>query len=86
MAQWQIGKEIKKSKKFVRFIRVWKIQALHGKQLRTTVGRKIIKNSGIYNTYHGPLSQEWIDGRYWSPHWYVRLTKVMKQWAIHNLT
>ena len=22
------------------------------------------QNNGIYNTYHGLLSQEWIDGRY----------------------
>ena len=27
---------------------------------------KKIKNNGIYNTYQGPLSQEWIEGRYWS--------------------
>ena len=26
-----------------------------------------VKNNGTYNTFHGPLSQEWIDGRYWSP-------------------
>ena len=31
---------------------------------------KIVKNfksNGTYNIFHGPLSQEWIDGRYWSP-------------------
>ena len=28
---------------------------------------KNVKNNGTYNTFHGPLSQEWIDGRYWSP-------------------
>ena len=27
---------------------------------------KNVKNNGTYNTFHGPLSQEWIDGRYWS--------------------
>ena len=25
---------------------------------------KKVKNNGTYNTIHGPLSQEWIDGRY----------------------
>ena len=48
------------------------------KTIKTLVGRKKIKSNGIYNTYHGLLSQEWIDGRYWSPFWYVMLTKVMK--------
>ena len=37
-------------------------------------GDKKIKNNRIYNTYHGPLSQEWIDERYWSPLWYAILT------------
>ena len=27
---------------------------------------KDVKNNGTYNTCHGPLSQKWIDGRYWS--------------------
>ena len=27
---------------------------------------KNVKNNGTYNTFHGPLSQEWIDERYWS--------------------
>ena len=35
------------------------------------------KNSGIYLTYHGPLSQEWIDGIYWFRLRYVMLAKVM---------
>ena len=25
-----------------------------------------VKNNGTYNTFHEPLSQEWIDERYWS--------------------
>ena len=28
---------------------------------------KNVKTNGTYNTFHGPLSQECIDGRYWSP-------------------
>ena len=32
------------------------------KQLKTMAGRKKIKNSRVYNTYHRPLSQESIDG------------------------
>ena len=39
--------------------------------------RKKSKSSGKYNTYHGPLSQKWIDGRYRSLIWYVMLTQVM---------
>ena len=31
----------------------------------------------IYNTYHGPLSQKWIDGRYQSSILYVMLTQVI---------
>ena len=60
-------------------LRVWRIQALHDKQFKTTARRKEknIKNNGIYNTCHGLLSQEWIDGRYLSSLWYVMLTKVM---------
>ena len=27
---------------------------------------KNVKDNGTDNTFHGPLSQEWIDGRYWS--------------------
>ena len=27
---------------------------------------KNVKNNGTYNTFHGLLSQEWMDGRYWS--------------------
>ena len=34
--------------------------------LRTTTERKKVKNNGTYNTFHWPLSQEQIDGRYWS--------------------
>ena len=26
-----------------------------------------VKNNGTYNTFRGSLSQEWIDGRQWSP-------------------
>ena len=25
---------------------------------------KNVKDNGTYNTFHGQLSQEWIDGRY----------------------
>ena len=38
-----------------------------GKQLKQWPGEKIEKknkNNCIYNIYQGPLSQEWIDGRY----------------------
>ena len=28
------------------------------------VKEKKKKKIGTYNTFHGPLSQEWIDGRY----------------------
>ena len=28
---------------------------------------KNVKNNGTYNTFHGLLFQEWMDGRYWSP-------------------
>ena len=49
------------------FIRVWKMQTLHGKQLKATAERKKNKTSGGHKIYHGPLSQEWKDGRHWSP-------------------
>ena len=26
-----------------------------------------VKNNWTYNNFHGLISQEWIDGRYWSP-------------------
>ena len=60
-------------------LRVWRTQTLHDKQFKTAAWRKEknIKNNVIYNTCYGPLSQEWIDGRYWPPLWYVMLTKVM---------
>ena len=35
------------------------------------------KNNGKYNTYHGPLSQKWIDGRYRSLILYDILIQVM---------
>ena len=35
------------------------------------------KSNGKYNTYHGPLSQKWIDGRYRSLFLHVMLTQVM---------
>ena len=58
--QNQIGKEINfdLNKKLVRFI-------THLKNTRQTWhDKQLIKNNGIYNTYHGLLSQEWIDGRH----------------------
>ena len=53
-----------------------KLQALYAKQLKRTAGIKK-KRNGMYNTYHGPQSQEWIDGGYWSLLWYVMVTKIM---------
>ena len=35
------------------------------------------KSNGKYNTYHRPLSQKWIDGRYRSSILYAMLTQVM---------
>ena len=35
------------------------------------------KSNGKYSTYHGPLSQKWIDERYRSVILYVMLTQVM---------
>ena len=29
--------------------------------------KKNVKSNEEYNTFHGPLFLEWIDGRYWSP-------------------
>ena len=43
------------NKKLVRFITQTVKKHTHTKQ-----------NNGICNTHHGLLSQEWIDGRYWS--------------------
>ena len=34
------------------------------KQLKQRPGENLKKNNGIYNIYHGSLSQEWVDGRY----------------------
>ena len=44
---------------------------------RSTKKQPKSKNSGKYNTCHGPLSQKWIDGRYWSSLLYALLTQVM---------
>ena len=64
----------------------WKLQALHRKQLKTRTGRKRVKDSGIYNSYYGPLSQEWIDERHWFPHWHVSLTKVISNtWLLFRV-
>ena len=35
--------------------------------VRNKYQKKKVKNNGAYNTFQGPLSQEWIDERYWSP-------------------
>ena len=62
-------------KKVVRFITHLKNKSNKRQTVKKNTPAK--QNNGIYNTYHGLLSQEWIDGRYWSPLWYVMLTKVM---------
>ena len=54
---------------------IWKIQELHGKQLKNTQKKQ---NNGIYNIYHGILCKKWIDVKYWSTLRYVMLTKLMK--------
>ena len=54
----------------------WQLEAPHRKQLKQHPEKKV-KNSRIYNTFNGSPLQEWIDWRYWSLLWYVRLTKVM---------
>ena len=38
-------------------------QTLNG-NVKNCYRKKKVKNNGTYNTFHGPLSQEWIDGRY----------------------
>ena len=32
--------------------------------LKNYYGKKKVQNNGTYNTFYGPLSEEWIDGRY----------------------
>ena len=65
----QQGKKVKNNnkeinvdlnKKLVRFI-TDRIQTLQDKELKNTQKKQ---KSGIYNGYHGLLSQGWIDGRY----------------------
>ena len=58
------------NKKLVRF-------TTHFKNTSTTRNTHTKQNNGIYNTCHGLLSQEWIDGKNWSLLWYVMLIKVM---------
>ena len=38
-------------------------QTLNG-NVKNYYRKKKAKNSGTYNDTHGPLSKEWIDGRY----------------------
>ena len=38
-------------------------QTLNG-NIKNCYRKKKVTNNGTYNTFHGPLSQEWIDGRY----------------------
>ena len=52
----------KKQNFWFRFIT--RLLALHDKQFKTTAGEKKQKNNGTYDTCHGLISQEWIDGRY----------------------
>ena len=40
-------------------------QTLNG-NVKNCYRKKKVKNNGTYNTFHGQLSQEWTDGRYWS--------------------
>ena len=58
---------IRRNKNFwFRFIT--RLLALYDKRFKTTTERKKQtkkqKNNGTYNTFHGLLSQKWIDGRY----------------------
>ena len=34
------------------------------KNLKNYCREKKVKNNGTYNAFHGPVSQEWIDGVY----------------------
>ena len=45
-------------------------------KIKTTTERKKKKTSRC-STFSGPLSQEWIKGRYWSLLWYATLTKLI---------
>ena len=44
--------------------KVMKLLIINSLKQRPGEKKKIIKNNAIYNTCHGLLSQEWIDGRY----------------------
>ena len=63
------------NKKLVRFITHLKNASTTDKQLKKHTQNKTMEyiTSGMGYL----LSHEWIDGRYWSPLWYVMLTKVM---------
>ena len=75
------NKEIKLdlNKKLVRFITQLKDKSTRRQTVKKTHTKQ---NNGIYNTYHGLLSQEWIDRRYWSLLWYIMLTKVMNSTSL----
>ena len=49
------------NKKLARFITHLKNTSTTRPSVKKTHTKQ---NNGIYNTYHGLLSQEWIDGRY----------------------
>ena len=35
--------------------------------LKITTERKTVKNNEAHKAFHGPLSKEWLNRRYWSP-------------------
>ena len=63
------------NKKLVRFITHLKNTSIAQQTVKKHTYTK--QNNGINNPCHGLLSQEWIDGSYWSPLWNVMLTKVI---------
>ena len=47
--------------------------------LEQQLEEKKIKNSGIYSAYHGPQSQEWIDGLKPLKYPWFKATNILKQ-------
>ena len=54
------------SKRAQKYVLLLMSQTLN-RNVKKCYRKKKVKNNGTYNTLHGPLSQEWIDGRCWSP-------------------
>ena len=52
------------SGKYVWHYLLLKVTKLHWKKIKSN-DQKQKNNSWMYNAYHGPLSQEWTDRRYW---------------------